>query len=51
MKKEKGIYARCSSCDNPIYEYMEENKKIFDESDLCGACCMGEAAVYMDELL
>ena len=45
-----GIYAKCSSCGQPIFDHMEENKAIFDDTDLCGACATGEAATYVDEL-
>lgn len=49
-KKDKGIYGRCSVCDNPIYEYMDRNKEYLDEFDMCGACATGESAEYIDEL-
>ena len=49
-KREEGIYARCISCDNPIYEHMENNKKYFDDFDMCGACTTGESAEYIDDL-
>lgn len=49
-EKEEGIYARCSTCGQPIWDFMEENKKIFDETDMCGACATGEASTYIDEL-
>lgn len=48
--KESGIYAYCESCENPIYEHMDDNKKIFDETKMCGACCFGEVDIYTDEL-
>ena len=50
MKKEEGVYARCSTCEQPIYEHMEENKKIYDVTDMCGACATGEAETYINEL-
>ena len=49
-KKEFGIYGRCETCNQPIYEHMEENKKIFDDTGMCGSCATGESAVYIDEL-
>ncbi len=49
-KKEEGIYARCSVCNQPIWDFMKENKEIFDETDMCGACATGESATYIDEL-
>ena len=47
---ETGIYADCGTCGQPIYEHMEENKHLFDETGMCGACATGESAVYIDEL-
>ena len=49
-ENEFGIYGKCESCGCPIYEHMEENKKIFDATGMCGACTTGESAVYLDEL-
>lgn len=49
-KKEFGIYARCSSCGQPIWDHMEKNKKYFDEFDMCGVCVTGESKEYIDEL-
>lgn len=49
-KKEEGIYARCETCGQPIWEFMEKNKKIYDDTEMCGACATGESAVYIDEL-
>ena len=49
-KKEEGIYGRCIVCGQPIYDFMENNKEIFDETEMCGACATGEAATYIDEL-
>ena len=48
--KEEGIYGRCITCNNPIYDHMEKNKKLFDETEMCGACVTGESATYIDEL-
>ena len=33
-----------------LQKIMEENKRIFDETDMCGACATGESATYIDEL-
>ena len=48
--KENGIYARCIVCNNPIYDFMKNNKEIFDETEMCGACATGEADTYIEEL-
>lgn len=48
--KEDGVYGKCETCEQPIWEHMEENKKIFDETGMCGACATGESAVYTNEL-
>lgn len=50
VEGEEGIYAQCSVCENPIYEHMEENKGLFDDTGMCGACATGESATYIDEL-
>jgi RNA polymerase-binding transcription factor DksA len=49
-KLEEGIYAKCSVCGQSIYEHMEENKKYYDEFEMCGSCVTGESAEYIDEL-
>lgn len=49
-EKLEGIYGKCEACHAPIYDYMEDNKKIFDDTEMCGACATGEAATYTDEL-
>lgn len=50
VKKEFGIYGRCETCGQPIYDHMEENKKLYDEFKMCGSCITGESATYIDEL-
>ena len=49
-KKEIGIYGKCQVCGNAIYEHMKENKELYDDFQMCGACVTGESAVYIDEL-
>lgn len=49
-KKEEGVYAYCEVCGQPIWEHMEKNKEIYDETGMCGACCTGESATYINEL-
>ena len=48
--KEDGIYAKCSVCGNPIYDYMEKNKEYYKDFGMCGVCVTGESAEYIDEL-
>lgn len=52
MKKEQkdGVYAKCETCQNPIYEHMKDNKAIYDDTEMCGACATGESATYIDEI-
>ena len=50
VKGELGIYAKCSTCDNPIYTHMKDNMALFDDTHMCGACATGESATYIDEL-
>ena len=50
VKGESGIYALCGSCENPIYQHMDENKGLWDDTHMCGACATGESATYIDEL-
>jgi len=50
QKRPNGVYAECTSCGQPVYDHMEENKDIFDLTGLCGVCATGESAVYIDEL-
>ena len=50
MSEETGIYGKCESCGQPIYEHMEENIEMFDEFGMCGSCVTGEASTYIDEL-